>query len=326
MTSPLFYLETFRRRVFYFKESGALLAAIAVFIFLSIQVPDRFFHSRSIESILILLTQKGIVAAAMTLLIIGREIDISVGAVYAFVSMLFADLIIKQGLNEWLALTIALLVSLPIGFFNGILATKFRIPSLVATLATLMIWRGVSLGLWGAAPLAYDVNLDSLTILGGTFLGRAGFNFSFIWLILVVLILFLILEKTDFGNKVYATGGNPIAAKEMGVNTDRVKIILFMLTSFCAGLSGIIQFGHLRLVAATAGDGLELEVIGATVIGGTSLFGGVGSVIGSIIGAFLMAEVSIGIILMGISSYWYRAFVGGALIAAILINLMVRRR
>ncbi|MEM4312081.1 MAG: ABC transporter permease [Nitrososphaerales archaeon] len=326
MASPLFYLELARQRIFFFKESGALLAALAVFIFLSIQIPDKLFHFRSIESMLILLTQKGIIAVAMTLLIISREIDISVGAVYAFISTLYASLIAHYGVNEWVALILALLVSLPIGFFHGIVTTKLRVPSLVVTLATFMMWRGIVLGIWGASPVSYGEESTALTILGGTFLGRAGFNFSFIWLIILIIIGWVILEKTSFGNKIYATGGNTIAAKEMGVDTDKTKILLFMFTSFAAGLSGIIQFGHLRLVAAIAGEGLELETIGATVIGGTSLFGGVGTVIGSIIGGFLMAEIQIGIILMGISSYWYRAIVGAVLIVAISMNLLVKRR
>jgi len=323
--SFLSFFINLEKKIFSFKEFGAFLASIIVFAFLAFYIPDKFLNLRSIESILILVTQRGILATAITFLLIAREIDLSIGSVYAFISMLFAVLIANYKVNGWLALLIALSVTIPIGFLNGILSTKLGIPSLIATIGTMMLWRGVVLGVWGAAPIAYGEDLPVLTVMGGTFLGRASFNMSFIWLLIIGVMTWVLLEHTKFGNSVFATGSNPLAAKEMGINTDRVKIMLFMLSSFTAGLSGIIQFGHLRINAPTAGEGLELEVVAATVIGGTSLLGGVGSIPGAIIGAFLVAEIMVGIILAGISSYWYRTFVGVVLLTALLFNILSRR-
>lgn len=307
------------------KEIGALISFAVVFAFLSLLIPGRFLTFKSIESLCVVVARTGLIAIAMSLLLISKEIDLSIGSIYAFTMCLVGWLIINAGIAAPVAFLIALAIATLLGLINGIITTRIPLPSFITTLGCMMVWRGLALGIFQATPMAYSGSSLAVELAGGRFFGRT-FNLSIFWLLLAAIILWLLLEKTDYGNWVYATGDKEEAARALGVNTNRVKITNFAILAFLTGLSAIVEFSRLGIALATEGVGLELEVIAAAILGGTSLFGGYGTIWGAILGALLIAEITVGVILAGISAYWYRSIIGATIILAVTINRKLIRK
>jgi simple sugar transport system permease protein len=301
------------------KEIGALISCGLVFLSFSLLIPDRFLTLRALESLLVVATRTGLLAIGMSLLLISKEIDLSVGSVYAFIMCLAASLIIYVGLPVIVAFALSLGAAILIGLVTGVITTKVPLPAFITTLGFMMVWRGIALGIWLAWPMTYESPSLCISIVGGRFIGRV-FNLSIVWLVLAAVLLWVLLEKTDYGNWVYATGDKEESARALGINTQKVKIINFVILALLTGFSGLVQFSRLGLAVATEGVGLELEAIAAAVIGGTSLFGGYGTIWGAILGILLISMLIVGVILAGISAYWYRALIGGIIILAVAIN------
>ena len=306
------------------KEIGAVVSFGIVFLSFSLLIPDKFLTLRALESLLVVATRTGLLAIGMSLLLISREIDLSVGSIYAFIPCVAVSLIIYVGLPEIVAFALALGVAILMGLLNGVITTKVPLPSFITTLGFMMVWRGIALGIWLAWPMSYEGTSLFMSIVGGKFIGRA-FNFSIVWLLLAAIFLWFLVEKTDYGNWVYATGDKEESARALGVNTQKVKIINFVILAFLTGVSGLVQFSRLGLAIATEGVGLELEAIAAAVIGGTSLLGGYGTIWGAILGILLISMLTVGVILAGISTYWYRSLIGGIIILAVAINRRLLR-
>ena len=186
----------------------------------------------------------------------------------------------------------------------------------------MMIVRSIDLVISGSRPRVLGDRGILGKILGGAVLGDV-FPIPIIWLLVIVFISWLLLSKTTFGYKVYATGGNIRATRLSGINTDRVKIINFVLTSFAAGFAGIVSLCFLRMVSPTQGAGYELDAIASTVIGGTSLAGGIGSIGGAFIGSFILAVIKNGLVLMGTNAYIQDAVLGAVILVAVVINLQL---
>ena len=221
----------------------------------------------------------------MTMLIIGNDIDLSVGSTFAAVSMVVA-ILFQNGLNIWLASLIGLLMGAVLGGVNGFVTVKGGLPPFIVTLGTQMIYRGLALVISGGAPASVRLPNSFYNVTGA----RTFFNLPVpaLWFLGITALAAFLLHKTSFGFKVYATGGNEEAARLSGINTGRVRIITFILVGMSAALAGIIQMAYLRGVTPTAGQGMELTAIASSVIGGTSMFGGVGTIAGSFIGTLFM--------------------------------------
>ena len=265
----------------------------------------------------------GIVAVGITFLMIAGEFDLSVGSVLGVGAMAFA-LLAKAGWPHSLAFLISIGLAAIIGLINGLLVIQTRIPSFIVTLGTMMFWRGVLLAVTGGFPVVYEGGSWLLSALGGRFAG--GFHTSLFWFVLIVLIFQVVLTQTRYGNGVYATGGDPGAARALGVNVARTKIINFVLSAMLAALAGIIQFSRFKSVDPLRGQEWELQAIAAAVIGGTLLTGGYGSILGTALGVMMIGMVRSGLVLAGAPAYWYRAFIGVILIAAVIINVRIRGR
>lgn len=220
---------------------------------------------------------------------------------------------------------LALFASAGIGFLNGLITVRAKIPSFITTLGTMMFWRGILLAVTGGFPVSYfpAATPTMFLILNGKFAGQ--FRASALWFLGIILILNIILVRTRYGNAVYATGGSRDAARVLGVDTDKVKIINFIISALLAGLAGSIQFARFFSVDPMRGQGLELEAIAATVIGGTLLTGGAGNLIGTLFGVLLMAMVRSGLVQAGAPAYWYQAFVGLIVVVAVIVNIGLRR-
>jgi len=307
-------------RIFSMREAGVLLALILIMLFFGFST-STFFRANNLINVLRQTSILGIMTMAVTFLIISGEFDLSIGSTFAL-SGVSAVVMMEAGVAPILAFLIALLFSCCIGLFNGLIVTKAKIPSFIATMATMMIVRSIDLVISGSRPRVLGDRGILGRILGGAVLGDI-VPVPIIWLLVVVLVSWLLLSKTTFGYKVYATGGNIRAARLSGINTDRIKITNFILTSFAAGFAGIVSLCFLRMVSPTQGAGYELDAIASTVIGGTALAGGIGSISGAFIGSFILAVIKNGLVLMGTNAYIQDAVLGGVILAAVVINLQL---
>jgi len=313
-------------------ETGALFGAAVMFIFFALRA-DHFTERSSIAGLMSITAELGIVSMAVALLMIAGHFDLSVGSVLGFSSFLVPFLMLEHGFTAIEGFVTALVVAVAIGFANGFIVVTTRIPSFIVTLGTLLMVRGSLLGLSGGEParveqgswvfrvFSYRIEQDD-AIIGG-FL--EGYQVSIFWFLGVLVVLSIVLLRTRFGNWIFASGGNERAARSMGVPVDRVWVILFMVTAFAAFLTGVIQAGRFNVVEATRGQQYELQAIAAAVIGGARLNGGYGSVLGAALGAFMIAMIQQGLVLLGIASYWLGVAVGALIIGAVILNQTLGR-
>jgi ribose transport system permease protein len=308
------------------RELTVFAATLILFTGLAIFVPEFFTASNLIE-LLRQIATTGIIAVAMTFLIIAGEFDISVGSIVGFAGVLMAVLIAQMGWNPWLAFAITLGAGTLIGGVNAFFVIVVGIPSFIVTLATLSLWRGAAILVSGGWPISVRAAYpDSSVIQVVTGSDIAGVHVHVIWLIAIAIIGEWVLTSTRFGAHVYATGGNPQAARVMGINTRRIKLICFVMTGLTSALAAGLLLGFLKSAQPLAGASLELEVIAAVIIGGTLLYGGAGRVSGTILGAFLMGMIRNGLILAGASAYWQEVAVGFVILVAVSADMTMRRR
>ena len=261
----------------------------------------------------------GIVAIGQAMVIVSGEFDLSVGSVYAFVSMIFV-ILVQTSLGPAGALVVSLLLSAAIGWLNGWLTWRFKLPSLLVTLGFLFVYRGlVEYATDGKTVIVPDALRSSfvLTMLGGKSLGMQ----NSVWICAIILVIFtVVLAKSQYGSHVQAVGGDVNAALATGVPVGRVKIRTFMASSMLAGLAGIITASSLSSVSTTTATAMEFEAIAATVIGGVSLLGGAGTVWGAILGVFTLLALKNGLILAGINIFIYQVLLGTVLVALVALK------
>jgi len=303
-----------------YKDISIVIITATLFIIFAL-VNNKFLTKENLKIILKVIPELGIVAIGMTMLIISGEFDLSVGSTFSFAPFIMAALTERMGYNMVLALLMGILVGVGIGFINGAITTKIGIPSFITTLGTMMAWRGAVLLASAGFPQAYQRDLPIAKV----FTGRIGdFPVQFIWFIVLAIIIWVILENTRFGNWVYVTGGNRNAAVALGIPVDRVKIINFMLVGGLSSLAGSIQVFRMGSAYSNAGIGMELQAIGATVIGGTMLTGGSGTIIGTIMGTIIIFSVENIIVLSGAPAFWFRTFVGVIVIIAVSAHILIQ--
>ena len=316
--------KTSLKRAFGGRDVGVLVANILIGIVFSF-LAGGYFSSYNVLLLLRQTSEVGIIAMAMTILIVCGEFDLSVGAIYAVVGIITGLLFQNFGVNLFLSASVAMGVALFLGYLNGLLITKTGMHSFIGTLATMMVYRGIAMVSTGGRPVSSLPKEPFFTIFG------EGMIFDIIpvpilWLLAMCVFLFFILHKTSFGVKVFATGDNREAAELAGINTITIKRYCFMLTAFSAGVVAFTSIGFLRTATPTQGQGLELEAIAAAVIGGTSMMGGVGSIFGTFLGALIMAQVRTGLVLMGTDAYVQDALVGLVIALAVIINVQLSKK
>lgn len=236
-----------------------------------------------------------VMAVAVTFVIAAAEIDLSIGALAGLASVVAALAIQQYGIVA--GIVAGLLVGMIVGSINGLLVTRLGIPSFLVTLGMLSIAQGTAIWISATAPIPILDNTFN-SIFGSGQIGPV--PSLVIWPLVALVIGFIVLRKTAYGRQVLATGGNVTAARFSGVNTRRIKFLVFMVSGTVAGLAGMLYAGHLQSGRFTWGQGDELSVIAAVILGGTSLFGGAGTVIGSVFGALLIGLINNGLVLMGL--------------------------
>ena len=314
--------KDFIDRLLRMKEIGALAGLIIVMIVFTL-LSENFLTWRNFVGIFTSTSELGIIAIGICFLMIAGEFDLSVGSVFAVAPMIGA-LLANSGVPMLIAFLGGLVVAALIGLLNGIIVIKAKIPSFIATLGSMMLFRGLLLAVSGGFPINFEgENPWLLNLLGGKIM--FGMRASGIWFILGTVIFSIILTQTRYGNHVSAVGGNAGTSKAVGINVNKVKVINFMLCAVMAGLAGFTMFGRFHSIDPTAGMELELEAIASSVIGGALLTGGYGSIVGAFIGAFLIGVMRSGLILAGAPSYWYKGFIGVILVISVIINTKIRK-
>ena len=303
----------------FIQDKGVVIALIILVVVLSIASPQF----RSFNNFLSLLRQSainGFIAFGMTCVILTGGIDLSVGSVLALTTAIAAFLI-KGGMAVGLAIIIALAVGTVFGLVSGVMVTKGRLQPFIATLITMTVFRGCTMIFTGGKPIS---NLGGSELL--KFVGRgyvAMIPFPVILFLLVFAVMWFVLGKTTFGRRVYATGSNAVAAKLAGVNIDKTKLAVYAISGFMSALAGIILLSRLGSAQPTLGSGYELDAIAAVALGGTSMSGGRGRIWGTFVGVLIIAVLSNGLNIVGVSSYYQSVVKGIVILIAVLSD---RRR
>jgi simple sugar transport system permease protein len=337
-------------------EFGALAGAVLVFTFFGFTAGNSgMFAADGILNWTTVSAQLMIIASCAALLMIGGEFDLSVGSMIGFAGMMVAIPLVYFGWPVWACTAFAFAGALAIGFLNGWIVVKTRLPSFIVTLASLYILRGLT--------IALSIVFSNRTIVAGVkeaagdsiipdlFAGIAfrplfvwfsqigvvdqlsdgtpavqGIPAVILWALGLAVVAHIILTRTRVGNWIFASGGDANAARNVGVPVNRVKIALFMFTAFCACVYATEQVFEFGSAASDRGLLKEFEAIIAAVIGGCLLTGGYGSIVGACFGALIFGVVQMGILFTGVPNDWFRVFLGAMLLTAVLFNNMIRRR
>jgi ribose transport system permease protein len=306
-------------KLFSIREANILFAFIALCAAVSIYAPDKFLNPFNIESVLRQVAFFGLLSIGETIVIITGGIDLSPGSVIAFIGVIVA-LFIKQGIPVPLSILLALAISCLIGLWHGIFVTKLRVPPFIITLGTLSMARGGASALtkgWPVTGLPDSFN----------FLGRKGLPYlpiPFIILIVVFVLAHIMMNYTTLGRRIYAIGGNIEAARLSGIDVDKGRILCYIISAFLAGLSGILIAANMGQGQPGVGSAYELQAIAGAVIGGTSLMGGEGTMLGTLLGTFIISILYNALILLQVSPYWHEIVVGSVVVVAVTIDVLRR--
>lgn len=294
---------------------------IALILFFSIAIREVFFSVQNIMNILRQTAMISIMAVGMTFVLGAGEIDLSVGSVIAL-SALVTGLALKN-FNLFVGILAGFGVGMLVGLFNGLIVAKLRVPSFLVTIASMGIIGGLSR--WITGLKSVEITNESFNYIFGS--GDIGpIPILFIWTLVALVVGHLTLNKTAYGRKVLASGGNEMAAYFTGIKTRWIKLSTLVLSATSAALSGMLYAGRLHGARYNIGEGFELSVIAATVLGGTSLFGGKATILGSVVGSLVMGIINNGIILMGLTVSQQMFFRGVILLIAISINIRYQFR
>ncbi len=306
-------------------ELASTLLLVLLIVFFQILSGAVFLSIDNVRGVMGLLPETALVAVGVTLLMICGEFDLSVGSVFALMPMTMAVLVVA-GVPFWLAVLLGLALCALIGFINGWITIKFDIPSFITTLGMMFMARSLTVVVSGGFPPRIKPGQVPSWIFTG-FVDDGGLiRASVIWFVAIAVLISLLLAKTNFGNWVRATGGFLPAAAAMGIPSGKVKIACFMICSVLAGFAGMIQSLRLNSFLPALGEGMELQAVAAAVIGGTSLMGGIGSIIGGLIGATLIRVIDNGMVMSQIDSNWFKFAIGALTILAVVGNAWLRRR
>jgi ribose transport system permease protein len=308
------------RRLLSVPETGILVPLVIAVVFF-VCVDRSFLSPNSAAAMLRAVAFIGIIAVGQTWLMVAGEIDLSVGSVAGLCAVVAAWTMKHAGLPMEAGVAVGLAVGALAGLVNGLVAIRLGIPAFIATLGMLYIARGLNYLLCKGYPI-YPLP-ERLTAFGKA--EPCGVSWAFLILVATVVVGDFFLRKTVFGRKVLATGGNAEVARIAGINTHAVKISCYVLTGMSAALAGMLLMAQLNVGQPEIGSGWELDVIASVVIGGVSLFGGLGTVAGTFLGLLIMQVVRSGLVVSGVNTHWQTVAVGVIMIAAVGVDLLRRR-
>jgi ribose transport system permease protein len=306
------------------QEFGVFAILLVMGLFLSLYT-DTFLTSTNIFNILRAFSWIAISAFGQCLVIITGGIDLSVGSVMGL-SGLASGMLLAADVDVPLAVAGGLLTGFTVGLLNGLMITKGRLPPFIATLGTYLMARGLCYGLTGGWPVRHLAqgfrNLGQYDIP----IAGVGVPLPLVFTLAFGVLTSLFLTRTVWGYRIYAVGGNETATALSGINTGRVKIMVYSLCGLLSAVGGILMTARLGVAAPTAAQGYELDVIAAVVVGGASLTGGEGTILGALIGAAIMQVLRNGLVLVGVSAYWLQAVQGLVIVVACMLDQLRKRR
>lgn len=295
---------------------GPLIGLFLLVIVITVLNPS-FLSVNNLLNVLRQVSISALIAFGMTFVILTGGIDLSVGSTLALTGAVAASLL-AGGTDPFIAMGLALILGLVLGAVNGVIITKGKVAPFIATLATMTIYRGLTLVYTEGRPVSGLGDSLAFQLFGkGYFFG---IPVPVITMVVSFAILYFILHKTTFGRRVYAVGGNEEAAKLSGISPDRVKIAVYAITGFLAAMSALILTSRLNSAQPTAGESYELDAIAAVVLGGTSLTGGKGWIFGTLVGALIIGVLNNGMNLIGVSSFFQQVVKGVVILLAVLID------
>ena len=306
---------------------GTILVLVGMCLVLSIAVGDKFLTVSNITNVVRQFSFNALMALGMLLVIVTGGIDLSVGSVFAFSGVIACLSITQWGLPVWVGVLLGLMAGAIFGYLNGTLITVLKLPPFIATLGTMSIARGLSYGITGGYPIGSLP--ESFKFIGLGMIPSVGpvqIPTPIILMVIFALCFSFFLKKTVPGRHIYAIGGNEEATRLSGVRVHRVKRTVYTLCGLMAAIAGIATAARLGVGQSTAGQGYEMDAIAAVIIGGASVSGGNGTVMGVIIGAAIMGVLNNGLVLLNVSAYWQQAVLGVVIIAAVSFDKLQSKR
>jgi ribose transport system permease protein len=310
-----------RRTPLKLQDAGLLLVVATLTLFFYARNPAMLAPG-TVRSVLAAASYPALVGLGLVMLMIAGEIDLSTGPVMGACAVVAAWLMRYGGWPAWAGAAGGLTLALAIGLVNGVLTVKLGAPSLVATLAVGIMIRGASYMLTPGVPI-YPLAPEVTTVGDMRLFGLLVIT---VLMLAVLVVVHIILRQTRWGAAIYATGGNRVAAERCGINTDRLKIVCFMMTSLLAGCAGLLVMCQLKAGDPIIGRFLELNIITGVVLGGASFFGGRGSALGTVLGALLVQIIRTGLVLVHVDANWNVIIVGVLLATAAAVDSLGRRR
>jgi len=304
------------------QKAAAFLSLVLMIGFFSIGSP-YFMTFDNLMTVILQISVIGILAIGVTFVIISAGIDLSLGAVVALAGMIIGKAA-NAGLPVWASVLCGILAATVMGFLNGFLVAKATLPPFIATLGIMMIARGLTLVISAARPVYFLVAPSFKLISQGSLFGAV--PYPPIYLLALALAASFVLQRLAIGRHIYGLGSNEVAVKLSGVSVERVKIFTYSVCGLLAGIAGVVLTARLNSAQPSAGLSYELDAISAAVIGGASLSGGEGSVLGTMIGALIMGVLKNGLNLMNVSQFWQQVAMGLVVIGAVYLDIVRRRR
>ena len=308
----------------------AFASLIALIVIFSVLKPDAFFTTDNIIGILQSTTVIGVLAIASTFIIITSGIDLSVGVLMTFCAVLAGVFMVNLGLPMWIGVPGAVIVGALCGMVSGLAITKLRVPPFIATLGMMMLLKGASLIITKTRPIYFnDVEGFDAISLGSVIsdlMPGLPIPNGVLIMFIVAVVCAVVLNKTALGRYTFALGSNEEAVRLSGVNVDRWKIIIYAFSGGICGIAGLLIASRLNSAQPALGQGYELDAIAAVVIGGTSLSGGVGTILGTIIGAFIMSVLINGLRIMSVAQEWQMVLTGVIIILAVYTDNLRRKK
>lgn len=316
------------RRVFSVQEIGVFLILIMMAVFFQVFTENKFLTADNIFSMMRAFSWIAVTGFGELLVIIIAGIDLSVGSTMGLIGIITGMAIVDHNLPVWVGILIGIASGIIIGFFNGLLVAKGKLPAFIATLGTMSIGRGLCYGFTNGQPIQNFPK--EFTVLGRSDIPipglERGLPLPVLFMIILAIIMAIFLSRTLWGYRIYALGGNEQATALSGVNTGGIKILVFILGSLMAALGGIMMTARLGVADPNGAMGYELDVIAAVFIGGASTSGGSGTILGVLIGAAIMQILRTGLVIVGFPAYWQSAAIGLVIIFALLLDQLRRGR
>jgi ribose transport system permease protein len=313
------------RKIGQIDEIGVIGALVVLIVLLAVLVPETFLTTQNFINVSRQASYVGIMAVGMVFVIAMGDIDLSVGSIWMLSSVMMA-IALRAGYSIWIAVLVCIAVATLCGLLNGALSVALGIPTIIVTLGTLSLFRGLGLVVTEASPVSgYSHDTWFFQWIGGRD-PVFGIWIS-VWVTLIVGVFgWLLFNRTPFGRRVQAIGSNRQAALFSGIRISRTRILVMTLMGFIVGIAAIVALAFNRNGSPTVGVGTELSVIAATIIGGTALTGGSGSVLGAILGALIIALIGNGLALLAVPPAWSVAVTGIVIIVAVTLDYLIKRR